>query len=153
MTSSKLTLSTATYEELLAHAREGAANDEEVCGVVGGERGVVGGERGTVGEASTDDTRVTEIRRVPNVAARPRRRYELDPAETLAAIEDLETAGVDHVGFYHSHPEGPDEPSAVDRTEATWTGYLHLIVSLGGDDPTVGAWRWRGDEFAPVRVV
>ena len=34
------------------------------------------------------------------------------------------------IGFYHSHPHSPAEPSAADVAEATYPGALYLIVSL-----------------------
>ncbi|WP_254546384.1 desampylase [Halomarina pelagica] len=117
-------------DALLAHARDGAP--EEVCGVLGG---VEDGER----------ARVTDHRRVPNVAATPETRYELDPAEQLTAMGAIEEAGGAVVGFYHSHPRGPPRPSATDRAEATWAGARYVIVVPG--EESVGCWRWTGEDF------
>jgi proteasome lid subunit RPN8/RPN11 len=124
---------------LLEHAREGAAETPaEVCGVLVGTRG--------------DPDRVTAVRRVANVADDPRHAYELDPAETVATIEAVEADGDDVVGFYHSHPEGAAQPSAVDRDRATWSGYVYLIVGLGPSEPEIRAWRWTGEAFDPLAV-
>lgn len=130
-------LAPGVRDGLVAHAREGAP--AEVCGVLGGRW-------------EDGDAHVTEHRRVANVADAPRTRYELDPAEQVAAIDAIEQAGNEVVGFYHSHPRGPDEPSATDERLATWPGKVYAIVSLAGE-PAVRAWRWTGDAFERERVV
>jgi proteasome lid subunit RPN8/RPN11 len=151
VTSPELRLTAPVREELLAHAR--AASPAEACGVLVGTRG----------DASDRPDAVREVRRVDNVAAGPRSRYELDPEATLAAIERVEAAGDDLVGFYHSHPHGLAEPSATDRRRATWAGYVYCIVvpepgdDGGGSGPgaesgTVRAWRWTGEAFDPLAV-
>ena len=85
---------------------------------------------------------------VENVAGDPERRYELDPAGTVAALDEGEDRGLAPVGFYHSHPRGPADPSATDRDRATWTGYVYCIVAPG----ELGAYRWTGEAFRPLRV-
>nr|WP_276233314.1 desampylase [Halosegnis sp. DT85] len=127
-------LASDAREAMVAHAREGAP--EEVVGVLVGER---------------DPDRVTRVERATNAAADPETRYELDPAELLAALDAVEAAGDEVVGFYHSHPRGPLAPSETDERLATWGGYVYAIVSLDGD-PAVGAWRWTGERFDPVAV-
>ena len=129
-------LDSEVREDLLAHAREGAP--EEVCGVLAGRRAPDGVDV------------VTASRRVPNVAETPGTRYELDPAEQVAAMDELESEGDDVVGFYHSHPRGPAGPSATDERLATWPGYLYCIVSL--PDESVGAWRGSDERFVEEPV-
>ncbi|MFB6194940.1 MAG: desampylase [Haloplanus sp.] len=133
----RLHLAPAVHTALLDHAREGADRTppEEVCGVLAGERG--------------PPDHVTETRRVENVASRPRSRYELDPEATVAAIDDVEAAGEEVVGFYHSHPESDPVPSATDRERATWTGYVYVIVS---PPESVRAYRYTGDGFDAIPV-
>ena len=129
-------------DDLLAHAREGAP--EEVCGVLGGTRDDGG------------SFAVETARRVPNVADRPRVEYTLDAEAQLAAMEAIEDAGLDVVGFYHSHPRGPPRPSATDRRTAAWDDRSYLIVALADEFPFVGSWRWRAEagefEAETVRV-
>ncbi|MFC6903682.1 desampylase [Halalkalicoccus tibetensis] len=125
-----LSFSRDAYDSLLAHAREGAP--EEICGVLGGSDGVV-----------------RSTHRVPNVADIPRTRYELDPEEQLTAIEAVESDG-ELLGFYHSHPAGPPEPSATDRARATWADAYYVIVSL--PEESVTAWYWTGEEFVATDV-
>ncbi|MFC5971104.1 desampylase [Halomarina salina] len=132
-----LRLDPRVHESLVVHARDGAP--EEVCGVLGGD----GGSR----DAADDPARVTRLEHVPNVAERPRTRYELDPEAQFAALQRIEDDGDDVVGFYHSHPTGPAGPSPTDEAQATWPDAVYCIVSLENGDPTVGAWRWTGERF------
>ena len=134
----------AVYDRIVAHAREGAPR--EVCGVLGGHR---------EGPTAT----VTVARRVANVADHPESRYELDPAEQVWVMDEMEESGREVVGFYHSHPRGPDRPSGVDEARATWEGHSYCIVSLAGEEregrtgaPTVGSWRWTGEGFEQEAV-
>jgi proteasome lid subunit RPN8/RPN11 len=62
-------------------------------------------------------------------------------------MRTIEDGGEDVVGFYHSHPSGPPRPSQTDTARATWEGYSYVIVSLDGQQPYVGSWRWTGDHF------
>ncbi|RBI63685.1 hypothetical protein DMJ13_03910 [halophilic archaeon] len=135
-----ITLSREVYDTLVSHARRG--RPEEVCGILAGDRD------GDDGDAYVGDTFLTE-----NVADDPRTRYAIDPEEQLAVMETIESQGTEVVGFYHSHPSGPDSPSDADRSSATWPGYSYVIVSLNGSNPYVGSWRWTGDRFDPEAVV
>ncbi|AZH24488.1 desampylase [Haloplanus aerogenes] len=134
-----LRLAAGVRDALLDHAREGADREppEEICGVLAGERG--------------PPDRVTGARRVPNVAGHPRTEYELDPAATMDAIDRIEDARGDAVGFYHSHPESEPVPSATDRARATWEGYVYLIVS---PPDSLRAYRYTGAGFTemPIQV-
>jgi proteasome lid subunit RPN8/RPN11 len=134
-----LRLTPAVRDALIAHAVEAADRRPpvECCGVLASTR--------------DDPTLVTESHRVENVAADPESRYELDPATTVRLVDRIEAGGGDVVGFYHSHPEGPAVPSATDRAQATWSGYVYAIVS---PPATVRAYRYTGSDFAerPVQV-
>ena len=133
-----LHLDRTAYEALLDHARE--ETPEEACGLL----------VGSVGASGTDEgpSRVERIHRMQNVAQNPEVTYEIDPEAQFRVMEELETQGWEVVGFYHSHPRGPDGPSTTDHARATWQGYHYLIVSLGGEIPMVDAWVWTGEGFA-----
>ncbi|MFC7202359.1 desampylase [Haloferax namakaokahaiae] len=134
MTSSKLTLEPNAREELLDHVREGASRDPpaEVCGILAG----------------TGNT-LSRILPVSNVADEPRVAYELDPQETLTKIESVEESGDSVLGFYHSHPESAPVPSATDREQASWPGYVYLICSPDG---RMNAYEWTADVFEPLEI-
>lgn len=121
-------------EEILAHAREG--DPEEVCGILGGERG--------------DPATVETVHRATNAADTPGTRYEIAPAEQFELMEDVESAGREVVGFYHSHPRGPLAPSHTDADLAAWPGRSYLIASL--PDGEIGSWRWTGEHFEREKV-
>ncbi|WP_416840756.1 desampylase [Haloferax sp. DFSO52] len=137
MTSSKLSISAHARDELLSHAREGAARDppEEICGVLVGD-----------GQAR----RISSVRPVSNIATDPRVTYELDPSETVAIFEAVESAGDDVIGFYHSHPESAPVPSDTDRERATWPGYVYLICTPDG---RLTAHEWTGDDFRERGII
>ena len=50
-------------------------------------------------------------------------RYLVSPAFQAQAERRALAAGLDVIGWYHSHPEDPARPSEYDRTHA-WVGYL-----------------------------
>lgn len=126
-----LTIARDAYDAVVRHGYEG--DDEEVCGVLAGEHA----ESGSV---------VHGVHRVENVAARPQVRYTMDPERQFAVIERIEDAGLDVVGFYHSHPAGGVVPSETDRERATWPGYSYAICAYDGY-PYLGSWRWTGERF------
>ena len=131
----------SAYDDVISHAYDGG--DEEVCGILAGERG------------ETEST-VTDAVRAENVAEPPQIRYLIDPVEQFELIESIEESGRDVVGFYHSHPTGDPRPSETDAEHAAWPDHSYVICSLDGY-PFVGSWRWRGDdggfEDETVRIV
>ncbi len=126
----RIVFSQDAYDEIIEHAREG--KPYEICGVLGGER-------------DDDEGRVEFTRRVENVSETPRVNYLMEPEDQLEAIDDVEERG-EVVGFYHSHPEGPEQPSETDEARANWPRHSYVIVSLGPDEPFVGSWLWTGED-------
>jgi proteasome lid subunit RPN8/RPN11 len=127
-----LVLADPIRDAICAHARSGAPR--EVVGVLAGDR--------REGRAV-----VRRAYRAENAADDPRTRYEIAAPAEIALLERIDDAGLDVVGFYHSHPEGPPGPSDTDARLAAWPGRSYVIVSLGTDAPETGAWRWDGDRF------
>jgi proteasome lid subunit RPN8/RPN11 len=131
-----LSLPRGVYDDILAHAE---GSDEETCGILAGERG-------GVDDSAETESRVESVHRATNVAENPRTRYLIDPEEQLRIIEEIEDAGREVVGFYHSHPEGPPLPSETDAERAAWPGYSYAIC-VPGERPYLGSWRWNGERF------
>lgn len=133
--------SRSAYDDVIYHAYEG--EDEEICGVLAGEYG-------------DENSIVESAHRADNVADTPQIRYFIDPEQQLAIIDEIEDAGKDVVGFYHSHPTGGSTPSETDAARATWPGYSYAICALDGY-PYLGSWRWDADaetfDQEVVRVV
>ncbi len=96
--------------EIVAHAREGWP--EEVCGLISGKDGAP-----------------VAVHRGRNISPTPRVAYELDH-ETLALLMQLEDEGLELVGIYHSHPQGPEGPSETDVRLAYYPEAVYVIVSL-----------------------
>jgi len=72
-------------------------------------------------------------------------RYVIDPKTVLAAHKEARNAELDVVGYYHSHPDHPAEPSEFDREHA-WPGLSYLIVSLDrGKVADTRSWRLTDD--------
>ena len=75
---------------------------------------------------------VTEVRPGRNIRGpedRARDRYVLDPRDILRAERDADLAGLEVVGFWHTHPDHPSRASRFDADHA-WPGYLYVIVSV-----------------------
>jgi proteasome lid subunit RPN8/RPN11 len=70
-----------------------------------------------------------------NLSTDPQRRYLVDPADHFAAIRRARALGLEVIGAYHSHPEGPQGPSPTDVAEAPGASWIHLIVSLREPEP------------------
>jgi len=122
-----IVLPAALRETIRERASEG--RPEEICGVLGGAYEPAG------------TNRVRSQYPADNVAETPRTRYEIDPEQQLAIFDRLESRGEEIVGFYHSHPRGPDRPSKTDAELATWPDRSYVIVSL--EPREIGSWRWR----------
>jgi proteasome lid subunit RPN8/RPN11 len=75
------------------------------------------------------------------VVDRARDRYELDPLDILAAERQAAARHMDVVGFWHTHPDHPAEPSRFD-TERAWADYVYAICSTAGEGVTDTRW-WR----------
>jgi proteasome lid subunit RPN8/RPN11 len=56
-------------------------------------------------------------------------RYLISPDQFLTAEREARAAGLDVIGFFHSHPDHPSRPSEFDREHA-WPWYSYLIVSV-----------------------
>jgi len=54
-------------------------------------------------------------------------RYRIDPVEQLAVFNQMDAQGLELVGIYHSHPNGPDSPSPTDIAEAYYPEAAYLI--------------------------
>jgi proteasome lid subunit RPN8/RPN11 len=116
------------------------SHPREACGLLLGRRG----------EVRTEVADVLEARNL--VTTRASERYELDPADHLAAEERARRLGLDVVGVWHSHPDHPAVPSEVDRAQA-WEAWVYVIVSVvEGAACELRAWRLVGERFVEVEV-
>lgn len=86
----------------------------EACGLLAG----IGGQ-------------VRMVYALTNVASSPVA-YTVDPTEHFRALQHAERAGWDLIGVFHSHPNGPAEPSEVDRRLALAPAWHYVIVGGAG---------------------
>lgn len=115
---------------LLTISRHAAMSyPEECCGVL-------------IGRASADGTFVERVLSVGNERQDSRHnRFLINPETVLAAHKEARALGLDIVGYYHSHPDHPAQPSDFDREHA-WPGLSYLIVSVqGGKVAEARSWR------------
>jgi proteasome lid subunit RPN8/RPN11 len=106
-----------------------AAYPDECCGVLLGHGAVV------TGTLSLDNS--TDLER--------RRRFLIGPDDYRRAERQAADLGLDVVGFYHSHPDHPAEPSAFDLDHA-WPNLSYVIVSVhSGAAAELRSWRLRPD--------
>lgn len=96
-----------------------------------------------------DGDRVVATHPLPNVTTEgPRRRFRIDDQDYLASERQASAAGLSLLGFYHSHPDHPAEPSQYDLDHA-WPTFVYPIVSVvGGAPAALRAWMLRPDRSA-----
>lgn len=118
-------------EAIHAHLR--GAYPEEGCGVLLGREA---GEARVVERVLAFENRRTEERD---------HRYLIAPEQVLVAEREGREAGLDILGFFHSHPDHPASPSAFDLEHA-WPYYSYLIVSVvQGRVAEARSWRLAAD--------
>jgi [CysO sulfur-carrier protein]-S-L-cysteine hydrolase len=121
-------------EEIVAHARADLPN--ECCGMVGG----------VDGEART-------VYRAENAEASPLR-YSIGARDQFRLMHEIEAAGEDLVGIYHSHTKSAAYPSQTDVNLAGWPDVVYLIVSLADAEvPDLKGFWIRDGEIAPAELV
>ena len=126
-------------EEVVDHCR--AEYPVEACGIL-------------LGASAPEETWITEVIRARNIK-RSSVRYEIDPSTLQRAHFTADMKGLEVVGFYHSHPELPSEPSERDA-ESALPGQIYLIISLHMKaKETVTGWRWSSEteEFLKEELI
>jgi proteasome lid subunit RPN8/RPN11 len=122
-----LTLTGEVVVAIRAHGQD--AYPHECCGALIGRAG-----------------RVTEAFALPNTTEEgPRRRFLVRPHDYRLAEARALAAGGELLGFYHSHPDHPAEPSQYDLDHA-WPFFSYVILSVSTGEPTqMRSWRLRED--------
>ena len=120
-------LSRRAHDDILAHGRE--AVPAECCGLL-------------LGSAEL----VAEAARTRNLSTDPNR-FEIDPGDHIRMRRSARARSLDVVGFYHSHPRSEAAPSASDRAEAAYPGYVYAIVSLRAEPAELRMYRLENGEF------
>lgn len=121
-------------QKMIEHAE--AALPNECCGVLGG--------RGKV---------ITAVYPVENDLAAPDR-FQANPRDLFDSVRKIRTCNEEMLGIYHSHPNGPAEPSPTDRDENYYPGLFYFIISLQNPRADARCYVMTEEgEFLPVRLV
>jgi proteasome lid subunit RPN8/RPN11 len=99
----------SVLNELLAEARR--RPDLECCGLLAGREGVISAvlpARNALASATA---------------------YEIEPVELFALFRRMRAEGLAHLGIYHSHPRGDNEPSPRDLERAFYPEAVYFIIS------------------------
>ena len=104
-------LSREQFDSIVGHALEN--REQESCGILAGRAG-----------------QVTEIHRARNVAETPRTRFLMDPHDILSITDQIDAAGLDLMGFYHSHTHTQAYPSPTDVADwpARWYPDAYCLI-------------------------
>jgi desampylase len=123
----EIRVSRPVLDSLLDEAARAAP--EECCGILLGAGGLI-----------------EDARPARNVAADLHRGFEIDPQALIDAHRAARSGGPQVLGYFHSHPAGPAEPSTTDRAQAAHDGSVWAIVGEGG----VTFWRDEEAGFVPL---
>ena len=75
---------------------------------------------------------IQTVRPTANLAADPLKHFEIDPQALIDAHRAERAGGLEVIGYYHSHPQGPAAPSATDRAQAARDGRVWAIAGVEG---------------------
>jgi desampylase len=129
-----VTLAGHVRDAVVAHAREAVPN--ECCGLLLGR----GDE-------------IVEAVRARNIAIDPAARFLIEPKDHFDGMRAARQRGLEVVGFYHSHPRSPAEPSARDLAELSYPDHLYVIVSLYAEPVEVGLFRFARGTFQRLSLI
>lgn len=111
-----LKISAADYAAVRRHGEE--SYPHECCGIL-------------LGRAEGNTRTVQSVIRCTNMSGEaPEARYEIDPRDLIRAQRESRNAGLDVIGFYHSHPDHPARWSPSDLEHAHWVGCSYVITRI-----------------------
>jgi [CysO sulfur-carrier protein]-S-L-cysteine hydrolase len=119
--------------QILAEARH--APHEECCGLFAGSGGAI--------------TRAFPARNALGSATA----YEIAPEELFRIFREIRSAGLEHLGIYHSHPAGENAPSPRDIEQAFYPDAAYFILSpLASAERPVRAFSIRDGRVAEFEI-
>jgi proteasome lid subunit RPN8/RPN11 len=118
-----------------------AAYPEEFCAILLGTR-------------EKNGARVTRVMPAPNTHQNPKRAYAISPTAVILAQRKSRDDDTLILGFVHSHPDHPAEPSTSDLEQALWLGCVYGIVSVrAGKCAAIAFYRLEGSTLETRRFV
>ena len=126
----KLMLRNGVADEIRRHGVE--TYPDECCGALIGRDGIA-----------------ASVYPLPNTTEEgPRRRFRVRPQDYRDAERRAVERGGELLGFYHSHPDHPAQPSQYDLDHA-WPYFSYIIVSVrAATAEEMTSWRLREDRSA-----
>jgi proteasome lid subunit RPN8/RPN11 len=116
----------AMRDQIVAHARAGLPN--EACGILAGRDGRA--ERFFAAQPDEPSPYY----------------YRIESRDQIRIMNEIDDAGLDLIGIYHSHVSSPAFPSRTDAEQAFWPDAVYVIVSLAGPEADVRGYRIRDME-------
>jgi proteasome lid subunit RPN8/RPN11 len=117
-------ISRQLLDALVGHVLEDPAN--ELCGLIAVE-----------GDRPPGSRRAVAVHRAANMHRSPLR-FEIEPMELYQLTREIEDAGLELGGIYHSHVRSEPYPSQTDINYAAgWPGAEWVIVGLATPEPVV----------------
>jgi len=136
----ELTISTELAEKIRAHGVE--TYPHECCGAL------LGRDAGAAQNSSDKQPTREVLALFPLVNRRddsPRNRFSVTAEDVLAADKHAQQQRLEVIGWYHSHPDHPAQPSQYDQDHA-WPWYSYVIVSVHSGAPKeMTSWRLKDD--------
>jgi proteasome lid subunit RPN8/RPN11 len=111
----------AMRDEIVAHARAGLPN--EACGIIAGQ-----GDRAERFFPAQPDEPSPYY-------------YRIESRDQIRIMNEIDDAGLDLIGIYHSHVSSPAYPSRTDAEQAFWPDATYVIVSLAGGGAELKGYR------------
>lgn len=102
-----LNISQEHFDQIVEHLH--SVWPEEGCGLLAGTAGVA--------------QRVLPITNILH----SRNRFRMDPEQQVNSMIAIREVGMELVGIFHSHPNGPPQPSTTDMLEAAYPEAAYLV--------------------------
>jgi proteasome lid subunit RPN8/RPN11 len=128
-----ITVQAQAAAKVAAHAA--AAYPHECCGAL-------------IGSSGRGARVVTDALALANIAGETSHRFLVGTDEYRKAEAHARNTGLSLLGFYHSHPDAPAQPSQYDLSQA-WPNFHYIIVSVRKGIPAdTTCWRLLEDRSA-----
>lgn len=131
-----LRLTQEQVQTIVNHARAGAP--QEVCGLIVGQMGIA-----------------QHIFPIPNRSATPETHFEMEAIALLKVYKTMDTAGMELIAVYHSHPNSNPIPSQKDIREVmrNMPNTNQLIVSLKQQQAQLQVWHVHDGQVDRVELL
>ncbi len=129
----KLEVEKSLWRAMIAQAEE--TLPEECCGLAAGRDGVI-----------------TEIIAVENALHSPIE-FRMEPGAQIREMVRLEKQGLEVLAIYHSHPKGPEFPSATDVKKSMYPESYSIILSRKNQKWSGRGFRISGEEVEEIMIV